>query len=102
MRKYFEVQLKQAEKLTEDSINGMKQRRMDKMTKLDLDNIGEVKPESSFKTPIVVGDVLLFFMEAKTSEDTGCKIGSILLRELDKLDSYKYDRMEQSIPIFIR
>jgi hypothetical protein len=96
MKKYFEEMLKQVKPVTQDDINRMKQGIIDKTRSRDIDNFGDIKPNSSFGTIIEIGDIVLYFLESKTMH-----VKTVLLRELDKLNSYKFDRMDKITPVLI-
>jgi len=97
MKQYFEEMLKESKPITQDVINQMKQDRINKLPIHMVDNLEKIKPKSSFGTPINVGDIVLYF---GITENGNNVIKSILLKELDKLNGYKYLSSDNKLPIF--
>ena len=95
MKKYFEEMIKQSTAITQDVINEMKQKRMDSMRRHDID-LDNVKPRSSFGTVINVGDKMLYFVDMTTGN---AQMKSVLLREINNLDSYTYVSMDNLCPV---
>jgi len=95
MKQYFEEMINQSNPVTEDTINRMKQKRMDNMRRLDIEH-DNIKPTTSFGTIINIGDMMLYFVDMTTGN---AQMKSLVLREINKLDVYTYMSMDNLCPV---
>jgi hypothetical protein len=99
MREHFELQLKESGKLTDDSINRMKQARIDKLPRHLMDDDNYITPKSSFGTVFQKGDIVLYFLEEEQmGSDVNVSMKTILLRELNTISDYQFISMDNKIP----